>query len=144
MAKLLSNLLKKEPSFKWKDEQQKAFEDLKKKLSSTPMLKFPNFTKSFKVHTNISDFVISAVLMQNEHLITFENKKLCGAQLQWSTQEKELYVVMCCLKTCQQYLRTHKTKFFMDNVSLKYFEPNQEPQSNNLDGMILWCCWMWS
>ncbi len=34
MEKLLLNLLKKEPSFKWKDEQQKAFKDLKKKFSS--------------------------------------------------------------------------------------------------------------
>jgi hypothetical protein len=76
MVKLLSNLLLKKPSFKWKDEQQKAFEDLKEKLSSTPILKFPNFTESFKVHTNISDFVISGVLMQDGNLITFENKKL--------------------------------------------------------------------
>jgi hypothetical protein len=80
MAKLLSNLLKKEPSFKWKDEQQKEFEDLKEKFSSTPKLKFPNFTKYFKVHTNTSDFVISGVLMQDGHPNTFENKKLYGAQ----------------------------------------------------------------
>ncbi len=81
MTKLRWNLLKKEPSFKWKDEQQKVFEDLKKKLSSTPMLKFPNFTKSFKIHANTSDFVINGVLVQDGHPITFENKKFCGAQL---------------------------------------------------------------
>jgi hypothetical protein len=33
MAKPVSNLLKKKMSFEWKEEQQKAFEDLKKKLS---------------------------------------------------------------------------------------------------------------
>jgi hypothetical protein len=56
------------------------------------MLKFPKFTKSFKVHTNTIDFVISGVLMQDGHLITFENKKLCGAQLRWLTHGKELYM----------------------------------------------------
>jgi hypothetical protein len=46
-AKLLSDLFKNELSFEWKEEQHKAFEDLKEKLLST-MLKFLNFTKSFE------------------------------------------------------------------------------------------------
>jgi len=47
MAKPLSNLLKNELSFKWKEEQQKAFEDLKEKFSSALLLKFLDFTKPF-------------------------------------------------------------------------------------------------
>jgi len=50
MMKPLSNLLKKKLSFEWKEEEQRVFEDLKKKLSSTFMLKFLDFTKPFKVH----------------------------------------------------------------------------------------------
>ncbi len=41
------------------------------------MLRFPNFTKPFEVHTDASDFVINWVFMQNGHLIAFESKKLC-------------------------------------------------------------------
>jgi hypothetical protein len=63
MAKPLLNLLKKELSFKWKEEQQKEFEDLKEKFSSTLLLKFLNFTKPFKVHNNMSDFAIGGVLV---------------------------------------------------------------------------------
>jgi hypothetical protein len=40
MVKPLSNLLKKELSFKWKEEQQKTFEDLKEKFLSALLLKF--------------------------------------------------------------------------------------------------------
>ncbi len=61
--KLLSDLLKKELSFKWKKEQQSPFKDLKKTLLSTPMLKFLNFTKPFEVHTNASDFTIERIFM---------------------------------------------------------------------------------
>jgi len=109
-VKPLSNLFKKKLSFEWKEEQQKAFEDLKSKLSFTLVLKFPNFTKPFEIHTNASDFAIGGVLMQNGHPIAFKSKKICGAQLWWPTHEKELYIVMCCLKTWQHYLGTHKTK----------------------------------
>jgi hypothetical protein len=63
MVTPLSNLLKKKLSFNWKKEQQKAFEDLKKNFSSTLLLKFLNFTKPFKVHTNMNDFTIREVFM---------------------------------------------------------------------------------
>jgi hypothetical protein len=56
-TKLFSNLFKKELSFEWKEEQHKAFEDLKEKFSST-MLKFLDFTKSFEIHSNTSAFII--------------------------------------------------------------------------------------
>ncbi len=58
------NLFKKEMSFEWKEEKQKTFDNLKEKFFSAPMLKFLNFTKSFKVHTNASDFIIGGVFMQ--------------------------------------------------------------------------------
>jgi hypothetical protein len=63
------------------------------------LLKFLAFTKSFKDHTNAKDFTIDNVLMQDGHSITFENKKLLGAQLRWPTHEKELYAMDNCLKT---------------------------------------------
>jgi two-component SAPR family response regulator len=52
MAKSLLDLFLKDLSFKWKEDKHKAFEDLKEKLLFAPTLKFPNFTKLFKVHTN--------------------------------------------------------------------------------------------
>jgi hypothetical protein len=63
MGKPLSNLLKYELSFKWKKEQQKAFKDIKEKLSSSPVLKYLDFTKMFKVHIDAIDFTIKGVFM---------------------------------------------------------------------------------
>jgi hypothetical protein len=62
LAKLFTNLL--ELPFEWKDKQQKAFDLLKGKLSSTPVLQYIDFLKSFKVHRNASGFVIGGVFMQ--------------------------------------------------------------------------------
>jgi hypothetical protein len=79
LVKSLTNLWKKEGSFEWKDEQQNVFDLLKGKLSSSPMLRFSDFVKSFEVHIDASGFAINGVLMQEGHPITFESKKLAGA-----------------------------------------------------------------
>lgn len=63
MVKPLLDLFKKELSSKWKDEQHRSFEDLKKQLLFVLVFKFLNFTKLFKVDTNANDFVIERVLM---------------------------------------------------------------------------------
>jgi hypothetical protein len=58
--------------------------------------------------------------MQNGHPIAFENNKLYETQLQWPIHEKELYNVVCCLKTWQHYLGM--IEVFTNNIFLKYFE----------------------
>lgn len=100
------------------------------------LLKFLDFTKSFKVHTNVNDFTIDNVLMQDGHSRTFENKKLLGAQLRWPTHEKELYAMVNCSKTWHHYFKTHKTKAFIDDVSLKYLKMQPKAMSNNCVKMI--------
>jgi hypothetical protein len=50
----------------WVHIQQKAFNLLKGKLSSTPMLQFTNFLKLYKVHMDASGFAIGGVLTQDE------------------------------------------------------------------------------
>ncbi len=64
LAKLLIDLLKKEGSFGWKGEQQKTFDLFKGKLLSTLMLWLLNFSKPFKVHTDVNGFAIGKVLMK--------------------------------------------------------------------------------
>ncbi len=132
LVKLLSNLLNIYISFEWKDEQERASDDLKEKFSCAHVSKFMDFTKSFKVHTNQNDVAIDGVFIQNGHPIAFENKKFYGAQLRWPTHEKELYAIVCCLKTWQQYLGMHETKVFMDNVYLKYFETQPRASTKQL------------
>jgi hypothetical protein len=58
LAKPLINLLKKELPFEWRNEQEKVFGVLKDKLFTSPILRFPNFSKPFKLHTDISGFEI--------------------------------------------------------------------------------------
>ena len=64
IAKPLSYLLKKSVSEIWDEHCYRAFGELKRRLTSAPVLKFPKFKKPFEVHSDASDFAIGGVLMQ--------------------------------------------------------------------------------
>ena len=132
IARPLSDLLKKGVSQVWDESCCQAFIELKSRLSSPPVLKFPEFDKPFEVHTDASDFAIGGVLMQDGRPIAYESKKLDGCQRRWPTHEKELFAVVHCLKMWQHYLGLHKTKVYTDNVSLKYFETQAHVSAKQL------------
>ena len=56
IAKPLSDLLKKSVSEIWDEHCYRAFGKLKRRLTSAPMLKFPEFKKPFEVHTDALGF----------------------------------------------------------------------------------------
>jgi hypothetical protein len=63
-AKPLTALTQKNQEFTWGPSQQKAFDSLKLKLSTTPVLAFPNFSLPFILTTNASKVAVAAVLSQ--------------------------------------------------------------------------------
>ena len=60
----LENLLKKAETFQWTLECDKAFETLKEKLITTPIMIFPNWEKEFHVHVDASGIALGAILTQ--------------------------------------------------------------------------------
>ena len=67
--------------FKWNDEQDEAFNLLKDKLCSAPVLALPDFTRAFEVECDVSSIGIGAVLMQDRRPITYFSEKLNGVVL---------------------------------------------------------------
>jgi len=65
IAKLL-NELKDKKEWKWGEEQQEAFEELKEKITSQPVLTLPKREGKFKVETNASGHAIGGVLSQEQ------------------------------------------------------------------------------
>ena len=60
----ISNLLLVEAPFVWGEQQQRAFEQLKAKLTSAPVLKLPDFSKPFQMHCDASVVGLGAELLQ--------------------------------------------------------------------------------
>ena len=62
----LYRLTKKDVVFKWSSECQRAFEMLKKLLSTAPMMISPDWDKIFHVYTDASDIALGSALMQEQ------------------------------------------------------------------------------
>jgi len=56
------NELKGKKDWKWKEEHQKVFEELKEKITSQPVLSLPKRKRKFRVETDASEHTIGGVL----------------------------------------------------------------------------------
>ena len=73
---LLAELLKKNKSWVLNEECLKVFKGLKAAVKERSVLTLPDFSKTFEVHTDASNFAIGEVLMQDRHPIAFKGSNL--------------------------------------------------------------------
>jgi hypothetical protein len=62
----LTSMTSKNVKFNWKDEHEKAFENIKKIICREVMLTFPDFSRPVRIYTNASDKQLGAVITQDE------------------------------------------------------------------------------
>jgi hypothetical protein len=65
--------------FKWGEPQEKAFQELKKRLTEAPLLVLLDFTKTFEVECEASGIGIGEVLMQQGKPVAYFIEKIGGA-----------------------------------------------------------------
>ncbi len=78
----------------WGDEQQKAFETLKVRLTSPPILTYPNYAMPFILHTDASMIGLGAVLYQmgddnKQHVIAYASRGLTKAERNYPVHKLE-------------------------------------------------------
>ena len=122
LAAPLTECVKKNVGFKWEKEQEQAFNLLKEKLCSAPLLSLPNFANTFEIECDASGIGIGAVLMQEGRPIAYFSEKLNGAALQYPTYDKELYALVRALETWQHYLWPKEFVIHTDHKSLKFLK----------------------
>lgn len=96
----------------WTDELVKHFEQLKERISATPVLAFADFNKPFFMRMDASDFAIGGVLFRLEEHdgqvverpVAFQGRKFKGAEKNYSIREKELLAILFWLRVWRVYL----------------------------------------
>ena len=117
-------LLSKENAkfFAWNSASQNAFEELKSRLVSPPILAYPDFKQPFLLHTDASDAAIGAVLSQvqggTERVIAYWSRKLQKAERNYSTTEREALAVVASLKEFYPYVYGFPCKLITDHNPL--------------------------
>jgi hypothetical protein len=120
----LFKLLAKDIHFHWNTNCQNVFQKLKNKLSTTPILRGPNWALPFHISTNASDTSIGASLGQKENLMTyaiyFIRKNLTPAKLNYTVTEKEMLAIVHAVNKFHHYIMGYEVFIHIYHYAIKY------------------------
>nr|GFA82857.1 putative reverse transcriptase domain-containing protein [Tanacetum cinerariifolium] len=122
----LTKLTQKKVKFKWGDKQEAAFQLLKQKLCSAPILALPKGSEDFIVYCDASNKGLGAVLMQREKVISYASRQLKIHEKNHTTRDLELGALVSALKTWRHYLYGTKCTVFTDHKSLQHILVQKE------------------
>ena len=118
VAQPLTDLLRKGAEFKWSESQESAYQELKERLSSSPVLALPDPTLDYVLTTDASDTGIGAVLSQNDRPVAFYSKRLNATQGRYTTGEKELLAIVSSIEHFRHLLDGKKIIVETDHRNL--------------------------
>lgn len=117
-------LLTKDMEFNWTFACHEAFLKLKHALTETPVLKGPNWSLPFHIHTNAFDYAIGAILGKKvdnlENAIYFISKNMQGPELDYTATEKEMLAVIYALNKFRHYIIGYKIYVHTDHTTIRY------------------------
>ena len=113
-------------NFEWTKTADKAFLDIKKRMTQAPILRLPDFSKVFEVACDASGVGIGGVLSQENHPIAFFSEKLNEARTRYSTYDKELYAVVQALRYWRHYLIPQEFVLFSDHEALRFLSSQKK------------------
>nr|GFA64862.1 putative reverse transcriptase domain-containing protein [Tanacetum cinerariifolium] len=105
IAKPMTKLTQKKVIFNWGDKQEAAFQLLKQKLCSAPILALPKGAEDFVAYWVASHKGLSVVLMQREKVISYASRQLKIHEKNYTTHDLELGAVVFALKIWRHYLK---------------------------------------
>nr|GFA73399.1 hypothetical protein [Tanacetum cinerariifolium] len=131
IGKPMTKHTQKKVKFEWGDKQEAAFQLLKQKLCSAPILALPEGSEDFIVYCDALNKGLGAVLMQREKVISYASRQLKIHEKNYTTHDLELGAVVFALKIWRHYLdydceiRYHpgKVNVVADAFSRKEREP---------------------
>ncbi|GJY35960.1 putative reverse transcriptase domain-containing protein [Tanacetum coccineum] len=122
----MTKLTQKKVKFVWGDKQEAAFQLLKQKLCSAPILALPEGSEDFIAYCDASKKGLGAVLMQREKVIAYASRQLKIHEKNYTTHDLELGAVVFALKIWRHYLYGTKCTVFTDHKSLQHILNQKE------------------
>ncbi|GJT86714.1 putative reverse transcriptase domain-containing protein [Tanacetum coccineum] len=122
----LTTPTKKNKPYVWGNDEEEAFQTLKLKLYSAPILSLPEGSEDFVVYCDASPKGFGAVLMQREKVIAYASRQLRKNEENYTTHDLELGAVVFALRLWRHYLYGTKCTVFTDHKSLQYILDQNE------------------
>ena len=126
LAAPLTKLTRKEEKFVWSEACQQSFDELKRKLTSAPVLTLPSGHDGYTVYCDASRQGLGCVLMQHENVIAYASRQLKKHEQNYPTHNLELAAIVFALRIWRHYIYGVPCRIFTDHKSLKYLFTQKE------------------
>ena len=134
----LNQLTQKSRRWKWGEQQQKAMDTLKEKLTTAPILACPDFSLPFSLQTNAFSTGLGAALTQvqngHERIICYASQNLNKAERNYTVTEWEYLAIVWAIRKYREYLEGYHFRVITDHSSLKWMYR----QKNQVGRVVRW------
>ena len=131
----------KDVEFDFNEDCMRAFNTLKEKLISAPIVVAPDWNLPFEIMCDASNLTIGAVLGQRKnkvfHVIYYASRTLNGAQLNYATTEKEFLAVIFAVDKFRAYLLGTKVIIWTDHSAIKYLVTKKDAKPRLIRWVLL-------
>jgi hypothetical protein len=117
----LTALTRKNAPFVWRDKCEASFQELKRRIVTTPVLTLPMESVGYVVYMDASKKGLGCVLMQQRRVVAYASRQLKNHEKNYPTHDLELATVVYALKIWRHYLYGEKYEILTVHQSLKYF-----------------------
>ena len=125
-AQPLNRLTKKGQAFQWGEEQQVAFETLKRTLCDKVVLDHPNYELPFVIFTDASKYGVGAVLTQNGRPLWFASRSLTDTEQNYDVREQEAIAVLFGLEKFKPYFFGMPVTVLTDHGNLRWLMDHRQ------------------
>jgi hypothetical protein len=126
LALPLTKLTRKDQAFVWDGNCEESFQELKRRLTTAPVLILPDAKESSVVYCDASKLGLGGVLMQGGNVVAYASRQLKVHERNYPTHDLELAAVVFALKVWRHYLYGSRFEVFSDHKSLKYLFDQKE------------------
>ena len=141
LLKKIYDLTRKGRQFIWMDEQQEAFEEIKRRLQKTPVLHMPDRVGRFQLYSDTSKYATGGALYQIQNgkpkLIAYSSKRLLEAARNYSIMELEMCGLAINIASFAHLLRKVDFDAIVDHLVItQIMRSKVEPAMNRIKRLL--------
>jgi hypothetical protein len=120
ISKPMTELLAKGNTYEWTPRCETSFQELKKRLTTAPVLTMADMKKPFLIYCDASGQGLGCVLMQDGHVVAYASRQLRKHEEKYPTHNLELAAMVHALKIWRHYIISKRCEVYSDHKSFKY------------------------
>ena len=141
ISRSLCRLLKKDSCFDFDESCRYAFEEIKSRLVSAPIMLTPDWNHEFEIMCDASDYAMGAILGQRTQkifkAIYYANKTFNEAQENYFTTENEMLAMVFACEKFRPYILGSHVVMHTDYAAIKYVMAKKDAKPRLIRWVLL-------